>query len=243
MALPLPARVSLGSGAAGLLLVVINQLSTELPEPPLIRASVLASLLAVGLMLVAVLWTRAVPEAAERFHLVGEEGLELVPGLPERLAQELGWGSQMLLTATPAAVVLVLWRGRVLLRRGLLGPPAFTPGPICGRALERGQAISLVNLALYPGRAEFDTLLPGLPAVVIQPIANQGLVLLGGWSPRCFSRSDLVWVEGWAQRLTAEMPAAAAAAAGQDPAPQRGAGGQGCQAAPAGCSPAHPPGC
>lgn len=225
MALPLPARVSLGTGAIGLLLVVFNQLTTPLPEPPLVRASVLAALFAVGLMVVAVLWTRAVPEAAERVDLQGEEGLELAPGLPDQLVQDLGWGSQMLLTASPAAVVLVLWRGQVLLRRGLLGPLAFTPGPICARALERGQAISLVNLALYPGRAEFDSLLPGLPAVLIQPIADEGLVLLGGWSVRCFSRSDLVWVEGWARRLTAEMPGYGDPAAGQDAGLEQGSGG------------------
>jgi hypothetical protein len=208
MALPLPARVSLSTGAAGLLLVVLNQLSTPMPEPPLVRASVLAALLAVGLMLVAVLWTRAVPEASARADLKGEEGLVLAPGLPSPLVQDLGWGSQMLLTASPAAVVLVLWRGQVLLRRGLLAETSFSPGPICARALERGQAISLVNLALYPGRAEFDGLLPGLPSVLIQPMADQGLVVLGGWSPRCFSRSDLTWVEGWARKLTAEMPVA-----------------------------------
>jgi hypothetical protein len=205
MALPFPAKVSLGTGSAGLLLVVINQLSAPLIEPALIRAGVLAALLAVGLMLVAILWTRAVPEAAARVALQGDEGLLLADHLPEPLARELGWGSQMLLTASPAAVVLVLWRERMLLRRGLLADTPFSPGPICARALERGQAISLVNLALYPGRAEFDALLPELPAVLVQPLANQGLLLVGGWSPRCFSRSDLIWVEGWGQRLTAEM--------------------------------------
>ena len=206
MALPLPARVSLCTGVAGLLLVVLNQLSTPMPEPPLLRASVLAALLAVGLMLVAVLWTRAIPEATARAELQGKEGLDLASDLPSRLEEELGWGSMMLLTASPAAVVLVLWRGQVLLRRGLLVETNFSPGPICNRAMERGQVISLVNLALYPGRAEFDSLLPGLPSVLIQPIANQGLVVLGGWSPRCFTRSDLIWVEGWARRLTTEMP-------------------------------------
>jgi hypothetical protein len=230
MSLPLPAKVSLATGGGGLLLVVVNQLSAPLPEPSLVRASVLAALLAVGLMLVAVLWTRAVPDAAGRADLQGEEGLELAPGLPPALLEDLGWGSQMLLTASPAAVVLVLWRDTVLLRRGLLARTPFQPGPICARALERGQAISLVNLGLYPGRAEFDSLLPGLPAVLIQPVGDQGLVLLGGWSPRCFSRSDLIWVEGWARRLTAEMPQSEPGALVQPDG--QGPGGQGEGAAP-----------
>ncbi len=207
MALPRPAVVCLGVGGGGLLLVVVNQLTAGLNEPALTRAGVLASLLAVGLMLVAVLWTRAVPEAAARATLSGEEGLRLQEGLPESVRQELGWGSQMLLTATPAAVVLVHWRGRELLRRGLLASTAFAPGPICARAIERQQAISLVNLSLYPGREEFSSLLAGLPAVLVQPLAADGVVVIGGWSARCFSRSDLLWVEGWARRLTAEMVA------------------------------------
>ncbi|WP_254978025.1 cofactor assembly of complex C subunit B [Cyanobium sp. ATX 6A2] len=216
MALPPPARLSLGVGVAGLMLVVTNQLTAGAQDPALTRAGVLAALLAVGLMLVAVLWTRAVPEAAGRASLQGREGLELVADLREPLRQELGWGSQMLLTASPAAVVLVWWRGRVLLRRGLLAEATFSPGPICRRALERQQAISLVNLEIYPGRDEFEALLPGLPAVLVQPLADQGVVLLGGWSARCFSRSDLTWTEGWARRLTAEM---LADAAGGDPDP------------------------
>ncbi len=216
MALPAPARVALAVGIAGLLLVVVNQLTAASQEPALTRAGVLAALLAVGLMLVAVLWTRAVPEAASRAELAGREGLQLQPDLPAAVREELGWGSQMLLTASPAAVVLVHWRGRTLLRRGLLPEPAqaqaqpqpFQPGAICRRAMERDQPISLVNLSLYPGREEFDGLLPELPSVLVQPLGDEGVVLLGGWSVRCFSRSDLTWTEGWARRLRAGMAAA-----------------------------------
>lgn len=214
MALPAPARVALAVGITGLLLVVVNQLTAASQEPALTRAGVLAALLAVGLMLVAVLWTRAVPEAASRVELVGREGLQLQSDLPAAVREELGWGSQMLLTASPAAVVLVHWRGRTLLRRGLLPEPAqaqpqpFQPGAICRRAMDRDQPISLVNLSLYPGREEFDGLLPGLPSVLVQPLGDEGVVLLGGWSVRCFSRSDLTWTEGWARRLRAGMATA-----------------------------------
>lgn len=208
MSLPAPARICLACGTTGLALVVLNQFSAEALTAPLERAGVLASLLAVGLMLVAVLWTRAVPEAAARVELSGTQGLELAPGLPPDLAEELGWGSQMLLTATPAAVVLVHWRGHSLLRRGLLAATPFQPGEICRRAGDRGAPISLVNLRLYPGRAEFESLLPDLPAVLVQPLGAEGVLVLGGWAPRCFSRSDLTWVEGWSQRLTAGLECA-----------------------------------
>jgi hypothetical protein len=208
MAMPAPARVVVGIGITGLLLTVINQATAPSLEPPLERAAVLAGILSVLLMLIGVLGERVLPAAAERAALDGREGLELAAGVPPALARELGWGSTLLLTATPAAVVLILWGERPILRRGLLTDSPYQPGPIAERARRTGRAISLVDLRLYPGRAEFDALLPGLPSVLVQPFGSQGLLLLGGWSARCFSRSDLQWVEGWSRRLSEDWPAA-----------------------------------
>ena len=200
-----PAQACLGVGLLALLLSLTNQFSAAELTPSLVRASVLASLLAIGFLLVATLWTRAVPKAPERVSLEGVQGLELDDSLPEPLKLELAWGSQLLLTATPGATVLLYWRKRTLLRRGLLGHGAFLIGPIGQRALATGKAISMVNLALYPGRGEFAALPAGLPALVVQPIGNEGVLLLGGWSPRCFSRSDELWLEGWARKLRTSL--------------------------------------
>jgi hypothetical protein len=162
---------------------------------------------AVGLMLVAVLWTRANPKSAEKVPLKGEQGLVMADQFSKDQQQELAWGSHMLLTATPAASVLVLWRQQVVLRRGLISQDSFQPGPITKRALERDQTISLVNTTLFPGRAEFDAMLPSLPAIVVCPMGNEGAVIVGGWSPRCFTRSDERWIEGWTQRLRTTLGA------------------------------------
>jgi len=203
----LAARLCLAAGVLGLLLCVLNQLTAQELTPALERADVLASLLAVGLMLVAILWTRAMPLAPERVVLEGRQGLDLAAELPDALRQELAWGSQMLLTATPAASLLLHWRGQTLLRRGVLADSPFSPGPICARACTTGRAVSLVNLALYPGREEFRGLPPAIPAVVVQPIGAEGVLLLAGWSPRCFSRSDEAWLEGWCLRLRTSLEA------------------------------------
>lgn len=208
MAMPVAARIPLVAGVIGLSLSVINQFTAAAVDPALERAGVLASILAVVLMLVGLLWTRITPEPAERAALEGEERLQLAEGLDPGLRRELAWGSTLLLTATPAATLLLVWRGNVLLRRGLQPADAagsrFVEGAICERARQTGRAISLVDLRLYPGRAEFEPLLPGLPAVVVQPLADAGVLVLGGWSARCFSRSDLTWLEGWSRRLTDE---------------------------------------
>ncbi len=212
MTMSAPARVVLACGATGLALAVLNQMTAPSLEPPLERASVLASILAVLLLLVALLWQRVEPVAPERVPLEGPVGLRLTPDLEGSLAEELGWGSTMLLTATPAAVVLLHWRGQILLERGVLGRGDFRPGAICARSMASGKAISLVDLKLYPGRDEFGSLPAGLPAVLVQPLGQEGVLVLGGWSPRCFSRSDLAWVEGWARRLTGELARVSGAA-------------------------------
>ena len=205
MALSAAARSAVLVGVAGLTLAVINQATAPALEPPLERASVLAGILAVLLMLSGLLGERVLPAESARVDLVGREGLELAEALPEPLRQELAWGSAMLLKATPAAVVVVQRGDHLLLRRGLLADSRFVPGVICAQALERQRSISLVDLAIYPGRDEFRTLLPDLPAVVVQPIGQDGLLLVGGWSPRCFGRGDLIWIEGWASRLAVAL--------------------------------------
>ncbi|MEI6828376.1 MAG: cofactor assembly of complex C subunit B [Synechococcaceae cyanobacterium ELA445] len=205
IAMPRAARVTLVAGLLGLILCLANQWTTAETTPSLERAGVLASLLAVGLMLVALLWTRAAPNAPERVELEGRQGLEMWPALPTQLAEELAWGTQMLLTATPAASVLVHWRGNTLMKRGVLAEEAFIPGAICNRARSIGRVVSLVDLRLYPGRDEFVGLPAGVPAVLIQPIADGGWVLLAGWSPRCFSRSDETWLQGWSMRLRTSL--------------------------------------
>ena len=199
--MPTPARAVLICALLLLGLTVTNAGLAESVTPELQRAEVLAGMAAVGLMLVAVLWTRANPRSAEKVPLQGEQGLVICDQLNDLQKQELAWGSHMLLTATPAATVLVLWRQQVVLRRGLISQSPFQPGAITMRAMERNQTISLVNTTLFPGRAEFDAMLPSLPAILVCPMGDEGVVVVGGWSPRCFTRSDERWLEGWTQRL------------------------------------------
>ena len=199
--MPAPARAVLICALLLLGLTVTNAGLAVTVTPDLQRAEILAGMASVGLMLVAVLWTRANPKSAEKVSLEGEHGLVLSSQLNDVQKQELAWGSHMLLTATPAASVLVLWRQQVVLRRGLISQDPFQPGAITKRAMDREQTISLVNTTLFPGRAEFDGMLQSLPAILVCPMGQQGVVIVGGWSPRCFSRSDERWLEGWAQRL------------------------------------------
>lgn len=218
--MPGSARLCLFSGLLVLGLAVFNALSADTFPPALQRAEVLAGMAGVGLMLVAVLWTRAVPLSPEAVNLEGEQGLLIAEGLTNELRTELAWGSHQFLTATSAASMLVYWDDTVLIRRGLITDRVFQPGAICRRCMKRQELISLVKTALYPGREEFDPVLPGLPAVMVQPLGERGWIVLGGWSERCFTRADERWLTGWAERLRTELERTAADGPAMDPALQ-----------------------
>ena len=203
--MPGSARLCLISGLLVLGLAVFNAVSADAFPPSLQRAEVLAGMAGVGLMLVSVLWTRAVPRNPETVDLQGDQGLVIADGLSEMVRTELAWGSLQFLTATSAASILVSWDDTVLLRRGLITDRDFSPGDICRRSTQRQMLISLVKTALYPGRQEFDAVLPGLPAVMVQPLGQRGWIVLGGWSERCFTRSDERWLGGWAERLRRQL--------------------------------------
>ena len=189
---------------AGLLvlgLAILNASTADTITPSLERADVLAGMAGVGLMLVSILWTRASPRNPETVDLGGEQGFVLSSDLADTVRAEMAWGSHQFLTATSAATILVFWNGSVLLRRGLLGSGDFVPGDICRRSQRKKELVSLVKTALYPGKEEFYPVLPGLPSVMVQPLGQNGWIVLGGWSERCFSRSDERWLSGWAERL------------------------------------------
>jgi hypothetical protein len=206
---PTAAKLVIGCGAVGLLLIAVNSFTLNLPtetiDPAFGRSSVLAGVMAVGLMLVGVVWTRANPAPRKRVNLAGNQGLEIAEHLDETLRNELAWGSAMFLKATAAASILLIWDENVLLRRGILGRAPFEVGPILIRAKEKQQQISLVNLALYPGATEFSYLPQPLPAVLITPLLDRGWLVLGGWSARCFSESDERWAQGWADKIKIEL--------------------------------------
>ena len=212
--MPAQARIVLVWGLLILLMAVVNTVMAQSVTPELQRAEVLSAIAAVTLLLVAVLWTRADPRSAARQKLGGEQGLVMASDLSDGVRDELGWGSHMLLTATAASTVLVYWQGAVLLRRGLICDGDFQPGTICQRVMQKNSSVSLVSTALFPGRAEFDPVLDALPSVLICPLGGDGVVVIGGWSERCFSRSDERWAEGWAVRLRTTLQGMQATADG-----------------------------
>lgn len=189
-------------GSLGALALLVNRSLTEVLTPAQTRADALGILLSAVLILTGLLWRQIQPKPAEAVELVGVHGFEMQPDLPTCIQQELAWLSHTLLTTTPTKTVVVYWDGQTLLRRGILGPQAqVQPGPILQRVLAQQKPVYLVDLKLYPGRVEFDYLPPNTQAVIVQPMAGRGVLVVGADRPRCYTRQEESWMAALADKL------------------------------------------
>ena len=188
----------------GIFLLICSIVNIALAQeaiPSLVRAETISGIASISIITIGYLWTEIKPREPTKVNLKGKEGFELSLDLSEQQKNELAWGSQQILTATAASTILIYWDNKVILRRGLLTDKTFKPGDICNRAIEQQRLISLVNTELFPGREEFDCVLESLPAIIVYPISNKGLTIVGGWSKRSFTNSDEKWISGWSDKL------------------------------------------
>lgn len=146
-------------GALGGMLLLVNRFLTPELTDSQARSDALGVLLSALLIFTGLLWQQVQPRSPEAVELIGKEGFELAPNLPETVRTELAWASLMLLTNSATCSVVVWHQGKVLLRRGILGVnPEVKPGAILQRVIEKQKPVYLVDLKLYPGRIEFDYL-------------------------------------------------------------------------------------
>ena len=188
-------------GSFLLILSIINIGTANQVNPTLVRAETISGIASIALITIGYLWTEIKPKQPSKVSLYGKEGFDLCNELTDDQKNELAWGSQQILTATAASTVLIYWDDRVILRRGLISEAIFKPGEICNRSIDQKRLISLVNTELFPGRDEFDSVLNDLPAVIVYPLSNRGLTIVGGWSKRSFTNSDEKWISGWSDKL------------------------------------------
>ena len=188
-------------GLAGCLLLANRLLTAELTNSQS-RSDALGVIVSAVLILTGLLWQQAQPRTPDRVDLIGEEGFELDPALPDALKTELAWASHLLLTNTVTRSLTIWYDGKILLRRGILSAKRdVTPGPILQRALEKQTPVYLVALKVYPGRIEFDYLPENTQGVICQPLGQRGAMILGANAPRSYTRQDEKWIGAIADKL------------------------------------------
>jgi hypothetical protein len=188
-------------GLAGVLLLVNRLLTPQLTDSQA-RSDALGVILCALLILTGLLWQQVQPRSPDAVDLIGSQGFELAPDLPEAVKTELAWASHLLLTNTVTRSLVVWYQGKMLLRRGILGVnPEVKPGPIMTRVLEKQKPVYLVDLKVYPGKIEFDYLPENTQGVICQPLGDRGVLILGANVPRSYTKQDENWIEGIADKI------------------------------------------
>ena len=190
------------AGIVGGTVLMFNRFATADLTPSQARSDVMGVILSGVLILVGLIWQRVQPRLPDAVELIGREGLEFAPDLPESVKIELAWASHLLLTNTVTKSLIVYYQGKVLLRRGILSQNSEVKvSNIIKRVLETGKAIYLVNLNLYPAKIEFDYLPENTQGLICQPIGKEGVLILAANAPRSYTKQDEIWIEGIADKL------------------------------------------
>ena len=178
-----------------------NFFSVDTISPAFERAQVLSAISSVIIVLIGFLFKQFNPNLGERVELKGENKFIFDSAIPEDILDELAWGSEAILTSTAAATILIHNNGKNILRRGIISNDVFNPGETCFRSVKDMKLISLANTKFYPGRDEFFSFCPNIPSIIIAPINNKSFILIGGWSYKCFTKSDEKWINNWSKKL------------------------------------------
>ncbi len=193
-------------GGLGGILLLINRLVTPQLTSSQSRSDVLGVILSAVLILTGLLWQRVQPRSPDAVELIGVEGFEMKPDLPEEVKTELAWASHLILTNTATRSLVVWYKEEVLLRRGILSSnPDVKPGKILTRVLDSQKPVYLVRLDLYPGKIEFTYLPENTQGVICQPLGGQGAMILGANAPRSYTKQDENWLEAIAQKLSVTL--------------------------------------
>ena len=180
---------------------IANFFSIEIITPELERAQVLAAIASLIIILIGFLFKQFEPLAGEKANLKGENKYIFDENIPNEVIDELAWGSEAILTSTAAAAILIHNDGVNILRRGITSSNEFSPGDTCLRSTKDMKLISLANTKFYPGRDEFSDFCPEIPSILVVPINAKAFILIGGWSAKCFTKSDEKWINNWSKKI------------------------------------------
>ena len=183
------------------ILSIVNSYSSNSFTPDFQRAEILSTISSIIIITIGLLFKQVIPKSHDKALLKGKQGFFINESLEGNLKLELAWGSQLILTATAAATLLIYWDNDTILKRGFMTDKIFIPDKICENSRKKGRLISLPNTNNYPNSYEFDSVLDNLPSILVYPLGNKGYVIVGGSSIRCFTKSDEIWISGWAEKI------------------------------------------
>ncbi|KAI3855229.1 hypothetical protein MKX03_026087 [Papaver bracteatum] len=184
------------------------------------RADLLALGLAVTNLLTGLVWLSIRPKSISVVNPQGVECRNIRSDLPTFLVSELLWLWDSLSAVTCCRSLVVVYEGSCLLQIGVaaestsgeglamsVDATTLMEGSLYKGAMKSGTQSYLANLSLYPGRSQLPFLPGNTQAVILQPLGNKGIAIVGGNMVRGFTTSDQAWITLIAEKLDATLSA------------------------------------
>ncbi|XP_013747349.2 protein COFACTOR ASSEMBLY OF COMPLEX C SUBUNIT B CCB4, chloroplastic [Brassica napus] len=209
-------------GGASLLAVLFNRaVSGIAPVADASSSQSRADLLALGLavtnLLTGLVWLSIRPKTITPVEPQGVDCKVLEPNLPPSILSELLWAWESLKVATCCKSLVIVYNGICLLQIGmaakspdvnqavLVNTAKLMTGSVYRGVFKSKAQSYLANLSLYPGRSELPFLPPNTQAVILQPLGDKGIAVIGGNTIRGFTSSDQAWISSIGEKLDATL--------------------------------------
>lgn len=209
-------------GGASLLAVLFNRaLSGIAPVADASSSQSRADLLALGLavtnLLTGLVWLSIRPKTITPVEPQGVECKVLESNLPASIVSELLWAWESLKVATCCKSLVIVYNGICLVQIGMaakspedkkavvVNTDKLMNGSVYRGVMKSKAQSYLANLSLYPGRSELPFLPPNTQAVILQPLGDKGVAVIGGNTIRGFTSSDQAWISSVGEKLDATL--------------------------------------
>lgn len=199
-------------GGASLVAVLFNRAVAGIPpvadaSSSQSRADLLTLGLAVSNILTGLVWLSIRPKTIVSVTPEGVECRRMYSPLPNFVVSELLWVWETLLLVTCCRSLIIVYDNYCILQMGISAQSSNDNGEaviVNARKLMQGSLYQgvmksaaqsyLANLSLYPGKSELPFLPFNTQAVILQPLGNRGIAIIGGDIVRGFTASDQEWI-------------------------------------------------
>ncbi|WCJ21745.1 cofactor assembly of complex C [Euphorbia peplus] len=209
-------------GGASLLAVLFNRAVSGIPpvadaSSSQSRADLLTLGLSVTNILAGLVWLTIKPKTIYPVCPQGVECQIISPHLPHYVVSELLWVWESLSGVTCCKSLVVVYDGMCILQIGVAAESSNEGEPLAVDAVKLSQGSLyqtvkksgaqsyLANLSLYPGRSELPFFPSNTQAVILQPIGDRGVAVIGGDTIRGFTTSDQAWITFLGEKLDATL--------------------------------------
>ncbi|KAL3631089.1 hypothetical protein CASFOL_024073 [Castilleja foliolosa] len=158
------------------------------------RADLLTLGLAVTNILNGLVWLSIRPKSISVVNPNGIECRRIYHELPDSVNSELLWHGRYADVSDSKGGEPVIVDAEKLMN-----------GSLYKGVAKSGSQSYLANLSLYPGKSELPFLPSNTQAVILQPLGNKGIAIVGGDMIRGFTTSDQAWITLIGEKLDATL--------------------------------------